>query len=355
MKAPLLLCGVLCCGLMLTGCRREIRKLHIEKRIYRPGWYVSIPARGEPITHSYPPPAQTPVIYPVPVPPQRTATSTASLPSPPRPSGPSAMPKPPLPPSQGSAPSPPAQASAPSPPLPPAQSSAPLPPQPDSLAPPVVTQQPDVVPDSSGNKRSVSLSLNIDLEGGFQVVAAGLLPAGRSNFPLMPGAGFTGGGYTLVLNTGPRIAVLASCSYRYARLPVKQGLHRPLPLPPTTADREKIRLHTFSSETTFRISLSEEKFINHVDAGVGIERILRSAYISESRILQPLPGSGKESYAVTKTKVTGLYGFNAWSCYITGGVSHARWRVFFTYRITKQTIHETDVQRVAIGLMFSTN
>lgn len=348
MKAPLLLCGVLCCGLLLTGCRREIRKLHIEKRIYRPGWYVSIPARGEPITHSYPPPAQTPVSYPVPAPPQRTTSTTASvpspsLPSPPRQSGSSATPKPPLPPSQASAPSPPAQASAPSPP------------RPDSVAPPVVTQPPAVVPDSSGSKKSVAVSINIDLQGGFQVFAAGLLPSGRYNFPLMPGAGFTGGGYTLVLNTGSRIAVLASCSYRYARLPVKHAPLRPLPLPQTTPDREKIRLHTLCSETNFRISLSDEKFISSVDAGVGIERIFRSAYISKSRILQPLPGSGKESYAATKTKVTGLYGFNTWSCYITGGVSHAGWRIFFTYRINRQTTHETDFQRVAIGLMFSTN
>jgi hypothetical protein len=339
MKAPLLLCGVLCCGLLLTGCRREIRKLHIEKRIYRPGWYVSIPTRGEPITHSYPPPAQTPVSYPVPVPAQRTTSTTStlpspSLPSPPRQSGSSASPKPPLLPSQ---------------------TSAPTPPRPDSAASPAVTQPPAVVPDSSGSKKSVAVAISIDLKGGFQVFAAGLLPASRYNFPLMPGAGYTGGGYTLVLNTGSRIAVLASCSYRYVRLPVKHAPLRPLPLPQTTPDREKIRLHTLCSETSFRISLSDEKFINSIDAGVGIEQIFRSVYMSKSRILQPLPGSGKESYAATKTKVTGLYGFNARSCYITGGVSHAGWRIFFTCRINRQTIYETDFQRVAIGLMFSTN
>lgn len=331
MKTPLLLCGALCCSLWFSHCGRDIRKLHIEKRIYRPGWYVSIPPRGEPITHAYPPPVQTPVAYPTTVPQPRQSTPLARTPA--------------------------AAAPLPSPPSPPAAAQAPMPP---ATAPPpprdsaVAAQPPPAMPDSSGSPTATASSHGVDVQGGLRVFAAVLLPAGRRNFPLAAGTGFAGVGYTLAFAAGPRLAVLAACSYRYARLPVKQTLQRPLPLPETAAAKEKIRLHTLCTETALRLSLPGKKFISSVDAGLGIERIVRSAYLAKSNVQQPLPATGQQSVAVTKTKANSLYGLKAWSGYITGGISHAGWRLFFNYRLTRQTTHETDFPRVAFGICFST-
>ncbi|MCA6362167.1 MAG: hypothetical protein IM638_03970 [Bacteroidetes bacterium] len=352
MSTTLLLRGLIVCGLLLCGCQRDIRKLHIEKRIYRPGWYVSIPPRGEPITHAYPPPVQTPVIYPASVPqprqsspPQTTPAAVPSFPSPPG----------------GTAGTPPATP-LPSPPLPPPVAQVPQPPvaaPPQANAPPVadsaVAAQPSVVlPDSSGSRNATVSRGGVDVEGGFRVFAAGLMPAGGRHFPLAAGAGFAGGGYTLAFTTGPRLAVLASCSYRYARLPVKQTPQRPLPLPETAAANEKIRLHSFCTETALHINRTGGKFISSIEVGLGIERIVRSVYMARNIVQQPLPASGQQSVAVTKIKATGLYSINAWSSYMTCGISHAGWRVFLNCRINKQTTHETDFPRVALGVSYST-
>jgi hypothetical protein len=351
MSTPLMLRGLIVCGLLLCGCQRDIRKLHIEKRIYRPGWYVSIPPRGEPITHSYPPPAQTPVVYPSSTPsappsapPQRVGlppVSGAVANSPAPPQGATPLPAPPL----NSPPAPP-QASTPAPPqntLPPA----------DTSSAAVADQPQPPVPDSTTRITSAS-SVSLDVQGGFRVFAAGLVPVRGHNFPLAAGAGFAGGGFTLACNAGARLRIVAVCSYRYARLPVKYALHRPLPLPETAAGKEKLRFHTLCTETALCMRQPNGKFIRSIDAGLGIERMLRSAYISKSSVQQPLPGSGQESFAVTKTKATRLYGLNGWTCYITGGISHAGWRLFFNYRINKQTMHETDFPRMAFGVSYST-
>jgi hypothetical protein len=350
MKISLLLCVALCGGLLFNSCGRDIRKLHIEKRVYRPGWYVSIPPRGEPITHSYPPPAQTPVIYPATVPqprqsapPQTTPAAVPSFPSPPGGTA-NTPPAPPLP----SPPSPPLT-QAPQPPVA-APPQANTPPPADST---VAAQPPVAPPDSSDSRNATVSRAGPDMKGGFNVFAAGLMPAGSRKFPLAASAGFAGGSFTLAIATGARLVVLASCSYRYARLPVKQTLQRPLPLPETAAAKEKIRLHSFCTETALRINLPDGNFISSIDAGLGIERIVRSAYLARNKVQQPLPASGQQSTAVTKTKATGLYGISAWSGFISGGISHTGWRLFFNYRLTRQTTHETDFPRVALGLMYS--
>lgn len=380
----------ICIVILLSSCEKNWRRLHVEKRIYRNGYYVHLPWERRTPVNAYPKPAPFPVQYTrvtgsdsaqtksrVTVTTgdstfTRTSGSGGSNPvssfptgnnsggisagiNPPAPNGPGIPVITPTATATGYFPSPPLQ------PLPPVEA-PPLPPPPTDSVVVVTDPQPDsliAVVDSlpSLPTDTIVRSKSFDFpEGEFSLIAeAGFYnPVYTSGAAIKPLSYNAGAALRYTIHPWSRHKISAECGLFISNLFISQDQHKSEPLFMEACDKERIMQwkSRFMLMDQVYFTRKEDAKFDAVQLGIFSDVGLFSTHVAVSYH----GNDAKAALTRSKTRLFGLNYLRPMQYGLTARVANDVWSVFANYRFStmlKANPDGVDLPKLVLGATFA--